>query len=304
MRYTNRPHRQVITMNSKVKQTTSSPQKEYAIWAYEQHRIPGVLTLSHYSLSNSVLSLDWTPRENSFEFFMATQGSVTLSTQTSTYKFSGGDIMLTFPNERLMPNRHPVTAVDLYCFQLNISDENNFLFLTPYAARAIISQLLEIPHHIIQTEAAQTSPLLKNAFHQAILQKNPLLAATYLQLFLQLLIFFSKEERFRLSPDIGRTLDYILEHIEENISLEDLAALSHLSCSQYKQKFKRQMGFSPRYFINQQKIEFSKTLLMEGMSVTDIAMLLNFNTSSYFSTVFKKFTALSPMDYLKKQQDS
>ncbi len=43
---------------------------------------------------------------------------------------------------------------------------------------------------------------------------------------------------------------------------------------------------------------------MEGMSVTDIAMLLNFNTSSYFSTVFKKFTALSPMDYLKKQQDS
>ncbi|RGY01284.1 AraC family transcriptional regulator [Blautia sp. OF03-15BH] len=59
-----------------------------------------------------------------------------------------------------------------------------------------------------------------------------------------------------------------------------------------------------RYFINQQKIEFSKTLLMEGMSVTDIAMLLNFNTSSYFSTVFKKFTALSPMDYLKKQQDS
>ena len=59
------------------------------------------------------------------------------------------------------------------------------------------------------------------------------------------------------------------------------------------------MGISPRYYINQQKIEYSKMLLQDGMSVTDIAMLLNFNTSSYFSTVFKKYTLFSPLEYLK-----
>lgn len=290
-------------MTSEVKHKDNfSNKSECELCTYGQHGIPGVHMLSHYVLTNSVLSLDWTHHKNSFEFFIATKGSFTFSTQTSTYKFSGGDVMLTFPDEFLVTEQHPVNTANLYCFQLDISDENKFLFLNPYAARTIISQLLEIPHHIVQTDSDQIFPLLRSAFG-AIQQKNPLLSATYLQLFLQLIIFFSKEEQFRLSPDIGKSLDYILGHLEEEITLEELAGLSCLSCSQYKQKFKKQMGFSPRYFINQQKIEYAKTLLLEGMSVTDIAMLLNFSTSNYFSTVFKKYTALSPIDYVKKHQN-
>ena len=80
-----------------------------------------------------------------------------------------------------------------------------------------------------------------------------------------------------------------------------MAALANLSCSQYKQKFKKQLEISPRHFINQQKIEYSKLLLLEGMSVTDIAMLLGFTTSSYFSTVFKKYTLYTPTEYLEKE---
>ena len=40
---------------------------------------------------------------------------------------------------------------------------------------------------------------------------------------------------------------------------------------------------------------------MEGMTVTDIAMLLGFTTSGYFSTVFKKYTLYTPMEYVKMQ---
>ncbi len=291
-------------MNSKIRQGDFSASKnEYLVYTYEQHRIPGIRTLSHYTIMSPIASPKWERYENCFEFFVAARGNFSLAAQTSVYKFSGGDIMLTFPNELLAENQNPVAPVSLYSFQLDISDENNFLFLSADAARTIIAQLLEIPHHIVQTEAEQMFPIIKNAFRMAGQEQNPLMAASYLQLFLLLLISFSKKEQFRLSPDIGRTLDYILEHIEDDIPLEDLAELSHLSCSQYKQKFKKQMGFSPRYFINQQKIEHSKTLLLEGMSVTDIAMLMNFNTSSYFSSVFKKYTALSPLEYLKKEKE-
>ena len=38
------------------------------------------------------------------------------------------------------------------------------------------------------------------------------------------------------------------------------------------------------------------------MSVTDIAMLLGFTTSSYFSTVFKKYTLYTPTEYLEKEK--
>src|SRR5699024_2076536 len=102
-------------------------------------------------------------------------------------------------------------------------------------------------------------------------EKNAQLTATYLQLFLHLLIESADKEQLRLSPDISRTLDYILENICERLSLETLASLANLSCSQYKQKFKKQLGVSPRHFINQQKVEYSKSLLLQGMSVTEIA---------------------------------
>lgn len=58
------------------------------------------------------------------------------------------------------------------------------------------------------------------------------------------------------------------------------------------------MGISPRRFINQQKIEAAKPLLLNRMSVTDIAMQLGFNSSTYFSTVFKQYTMYSPREYL------
>ena len=67
----------------------------------------------------------------------------------------------------------------------------------------------------------------------------------------------------------------------------------------FSYKFKRQLGTSPRNFINQQKIEQAKILLLEKMSITDVAMYLGFTSSSYFSTVFKKFTLYTPSEYIK-----
>ena len=49
----------------------------------------------------------------------------------------------------------------------------------------------------------------------------------------------------------------------------------------------------------QQKIEQAKILLLEKMSITDVAMYLGFTSSSYFSTVFKKFTLYTPSEYIK-----
>lgn len=42
------------------------------------------------------------------------------------------------------------------------------------------------------------------------------------------------------------------------------ASLCGLSDSQFKHKFKAQMGTSPRDFINLQKIEYAKALLLEN----------------------------------------
>ena len=53
-------------------------------------------------------------------------------------------------------------------------------------------------------------------------------------------------------------------------------------------------------FINRQKVDMAQKLLAEGKSVTDTAFALGFNSSSYFSTVFRKFTRMSPGEFAGK----
>ena len=269
----------------------------------EELHVPGLRVLARHTMRNAIPSLVWHFHENAFEFTMATKGNFTFSSESSDYTFSGGDVYVAFPNEIHGTNYVPITVGEIYWIQLDISDPENFLFLNREASEHLISRLKSISHHVIQTDAQKTAPLLKNAFSLALGGNEPEFIASFIQLFLHLVISFSEKEQFRLSPDIGRTLNYILDNITAELSLEELAALANLSCSQYKQKFKKQLGVSPRRFINHQKIEYSKQMLLDGASITDIAMTLNFTTSSYFSTVFKKYTLLTPMEYIKKHSE-
>ena len=208
-------------------------------------------------------------------------------------------MFVSHPDEVHGTNQVPVTTGELYWFQLDISDETHFLFLNQEAAHELIGKLKEISQHVIRTEIKKTLPLMERAFELALEGADVQLISSLLQLFLHLMIMYSQQEPSQLSMDIIKVLDYILENITSELSLDHLASLANLSCSQFKQKFKKQLGIAPRHFINQQKIEYAKTLLLEGKSVTDTAMLLNFTTSSYFSTVFKKYTLYTPSEYLK-----
>ena len=273
--------------------------KERIIYTQEQHHVPGVHALARHTMKDSIPSLKWHYHENSFEFTISTKG--TFSFSTSSYRFSGGDVFIAFPNEIHGTNDIPVSVGEIYWFQLDISNPKEFLFMNENTAKHMIERLRALPHHVVQADAEEMRPLIQQAFYLAQRNDEPEFIASYLQLFLHLLIHSANNEKFALSPDIGRTLNYILDNITEELPLEELAALASLSCSQYKQKFKKQLGISPRHFINQQKIEYAKLLLLEGMSVTDIAMLLGFTTSSYFSTVFKKYTLYTPTEYLEKE---
>lgn len=276
--------------------------KERIIYTKEQHHVPGVHALARHTMKDSIPSLKWHYHENSFEFTISTKGAFSFSTQTSSYRFSGGDVFIAFPDEIHGTNNIPVSVGEIYWFQLDISNPKEFLFMNEDTAIHMIESLQALPHHVVQANAEEMRPLIQQAFYLTQRNEEPEFIASYLQLFLHLLIHSANNEKFALSPDIGRTLNYILDNITEELSLEELAALTNLSCSQYKQKFKKQLGISPRHFINQQKIEYSKLLLLEGMSVTDIAMLLGFTTSSYFSTVFKKYTLYTPTEYLESQK--
>lgn len=274
--------------------------QERTVLTWEQLHIPGIRMLGKHTIHKALTPLELHYHENAFEFTLLTEGALTFSTETASYRYSGGDVFISYPSEIHGTAGSPLTSGEVYWFQLDVSDCRNLLFLEEDAARNLVERLMEIRHHVVNAGKREMMHQLKTAFRLAVTVGEPHLTAAYLVLFLNLLILAASETNFNLTPDIGNTLNFVLDHINDNLSLDMLADLCGLSISQFKQKFKSQVGISPRNFINQQKIEAAKSLLLEGVSITDAAMQLGFDTSSYFSVVFKRYTAQTPSEFVKK----
>ena len=97
---------------------------------------------------------------------------------------------------------------------------------------------------------------------------------------------------------ISSALDYISDHITENIRLESLAAAAGYSLSHFKTKFKETVGITPAEYVSMQKIELAKQRLVESEeSITELAYSLGYSSSNYFCSVFKKTLNCSPQNY-------
>jgi len=91
---------------------------------------------------------------------------------------------------------------------------------------------------------------------------------------------------------------YIDMHFKEPLTLEQLAEDAHMNKFYLSHAFKREYGTSPINYMITKRIEESKYLLAEtDLSMSQIAQLLGFSSLSYFSQVFRKTQAVSPMEY-------
>ncbi len=272
--------------------------KSRTILTQKELQVPGLEMIGHYSRFQATESLPLHYHKDSFEITYIVSGYITFSVDGKDYKLSGGDVFITKPNQIHSTNTAPINASEIYWCQLRTKSKQSLLNLNPEASAFLTEKLLSIQHPHISTKAKEMQPLLKSAFDLFVQVKNQQLATQYLSLFLHKLIESSEDALFKLTPDIGRAVDYILNNVEDKITLEELAIVSFLSISQFKQKFKNQIGISPRHFINLQKIDYSKHLLLERKNVTEVAFELNFESTSYFTVVFKKFNSCTPKQYI------
>jgi len=84
-----------------------------------------------------------------------------------------------------------------------------------------------------------------------------------------------------------------------NITLETTFIISSkMQYYDYFNKMKQITGIGISEYINKYRIEVACQLLKQTeKSVTDIAFEVGFNSSKYFSTVFKQATKITPRDY-------
>lgn len=91
---------------------------------------------------------------------------------------------------------------------------------------------------------------------------------------------------------------YIENHFKESLTLDDLAAVAHVSKYYLAHAFTREYGTSPINYLLSCRIQESLYLLSETrISLSQIADMLGFSSPSYFSQSFRRIKGLSPMAY-------
>lgn len=94
---------------------------------------------------------------------------------------------------------------------------------------------------------------------------------------------------------------YIESHFKENLTLDELAALAHVSKYYLSHAFSREYGTSPINYLLSCRIQESIYLLSETrMSLSQISSTLGFSSPSYFSQSFRRIQGMSPMEYRKQ----
>jgi len=106
------------------------------------------------------------------------------------------------------------------------------------------------------------------------------------------------------SAPITKVIDWLRQHLEENVSVSGLAEVAGLSTSYFRRWFHREVGSSPSDYVTQLRIERSKQLLTQtDQSITKIAMELGYNTSAYFTAVFHRETGMTPTEFRRQLRD-
>lgn len=109
-----------------------------------------------------------------------------------------------------------------------------------------------------------------------------------------------------LNPDDGKIrhvyeiADYLSEHCEEALSLDDLAAKFFLSKYYTCRVFKEVTGYTISEYTNIHRIQKAKRYLEEtDMSVAEIADQVGYGTMTHFEKTFKTYMTVSPLKYRK-----
>ena len=106
---------------------------------------------------------------------------------------------------------------------------------------------------------------------------------------------FSPHQRTNRFRSIEPTLHFLRQHIDQPLTLTEMANHAGLSKPHFSRIFKNQTGYAPMdYFIHLKLQKASSLLILTEMTVREIAWMVGYGDPYYFSRLFKKVVGVSP----------
>jgi len=109
---------------------------------------------------------------------------------------------------------------------------------------------------------------------------------------------FSIETQIQDNDRINMIFNYVKDHFQEQISLEDIAEMSAMTVPSFCRYFKKITKKTFTRFVNEYRVVHASKLLSEKhMGITAISYESGFNNFSHFNKIFHEFTGKSASEY-------
>ena len=101
-------------------------------------------------------------------------------------------------------------------------------------------------------------------------------------------------------------IEYIEGHVDTALTLEQMAAIAHLSAYHFARQFKASTGLSPHQYVIARRVERAQQLLREGddLALAAVAAGAGFSDQSQFSHHFKRRLGMTPGQFRRSARNA
>ncbi|MCS7060658.1 MAG: helix-turn-helix domain-containing protein [Anaerolineae bacterium] len=109
--------------------------------------------------------------------------------------------------------------------------------------------------------------------------------------------------QYPISVMLGKAIQYMQEHLHEDLSRDEVARVACLSPSHFSRVVKHTFGQSFTDLLTHMRVDRAKELLIRSeKSLIQICLECGFNDQSYFTKVFQKVTGYTPGEFRRRQR--
>lgn len=101
--------------------------------------------------------------------------------------------------------------------------------------------------------------------------------------------------------NLNQAMDYIEEHLTEEVSFDELAKKTGISVYHFKRTFSFIAGMSLAEYIKKRRLAEANLALLAGEKVTDVAFKYGYQSIEGFSRAFRDWTGQAPSEVMKTQ---
>ena len=258
-------------------------------------------------------SMFYEHHHTALEITMVLSGSGIYATDESEFSFESGDIFLFGADER-----HWIKKLDCRTDFLNVHFEPRFIWSENFGIssgeliRVFLNRKKNPLNKLDMTKESSMSVKrlifqMEKELEEKKREHEIMLKVHLVNILIEMIRSFEgqiDENDFSYNAQalhhIERSLKYIDSHLSENITLEEIANVAHMSKNYFCRIFKKLNGMSPWDYITVKRIEHAVMLLnTTDLTRLEIAQRCGYNNTSNFYYAFKKVTGKAPGDYIK-----